>query len=166
MRRHSFAATCLVVTGIALLSGCSSSSPSGNSSAPTMSSADATTLAANLKVGIPEIAEVVTLTETNDSNHLLGRPNGYMSAAVLVDSRLPPQTDPGRDSGATIEVFADHDAAQRRADYIQAIAKNSPVLANEWDYVSGNALLRVSGQLPPSVNTVYKAAWDDLRPGG
>lgn len=56
-----------------------------------------------------------------------------------------------------IEVFADHDDAQARADYIQKVTKGMPALT-EYDYVAGDAVVRVSHLLTPAEAAQYKAA--------
>lgn len=115
--------------------------------------------AESIRAAIPEVTETVALTEDNDDNKLLGRPNGYEAATVLIDSRaqcLP--GGPGVDCGATIEQWPNAEAAQRRADYIQAIGRNLPTMS-EWTTVKGNLLLRVTGTLKPSAAEAYKAAF-------
>ena len=69
-----------------------------------------------------------------------------------------PSDGPGVDCGATIEQWPNAEAAQRRADYIQAIGKSLPTMS-EWTTVKGNLLLRVTGTLKPSAAEVYKAAF-------
>jgi serine/threonine-protein kinase len=77
--------------------------------------------AESIRATIPEVTETIPLTADNDVNNLIGRPNGYAAATVLVDSRAQCPTDgPGVDCGATIEQWPSAEAAQRRADYIQA----------------------------------------------
>lgn len=115
--------------------------------------------AESIRAAIPEVTGTVALTEDNDDNKLLGRPNGYEAATVLYDSRaecLP--GGPGVGCGATIEQWPNAEAAQRRADYIQAIGRSLPSMS-EWDTVKGNLLLRVAGALKPSAAEAYKAAF-------
>jgi hypothetical protein len=107
------------------------------------------------------------ITQQNDVNHLLGRPHGYTSAAVLHDDDLdqPYADDPGVDSGATVEVFSDSSAAERRADYIQGLLDSAPILGDEYDYTEGSVLLRVSGELPPDVAEHYHDAFKQALSG-
>jgi serine/threonine protein kinase, bacterial len=115
--------------------------------------------AESIRAAIPEVTEMIALTADNDANNLIARPNGYAAATVLVDSRAQCPTDgPGVDCGATIEQWPSAEAAQRRADYIQAIEKNLPMMS-EWTTVKGNLLLRVTGKLKPSAAETYKAAF-------
>jgi len=113
--------------------------------------------------------KVVTLTEATDVNNLLGRPNGYTSAAVLYDKTVDvkygikcddPKVSgsPGVSCGATVEVWASADAAKARAAYIQNFAKSMPSMV-EYDYVLGNTLLRVTGAMKPSAAQQYNKAF-------
>ena len=61
--------------------------------------------------------------------------------------------------GATVEAFDSKSDAVRRSDYIQGILKDAPMLGTEYNYVRDNVLLRVSGELPPSIASKYKAAF-------
>lgn len=133
------------------------------SSTPPPPPPTAESAAAAIKAAVPQITEVVPLTETNDDNHLLGRPNGYSAAVVLVDPRSDGFCEsgkPGADCGATVEQWPDQEAAQRRADYIQKTYASMPALGTEWTVVKGNLLLRVTGKLPPSVEKEYEAAFN------
>lgn len=151
----------MVVTLISVLVGCGVSDngdTGGVASAPSI----ARTMAKELG---PQATDVVVITEDNDSNNLLGRPNGYSSAAVINDADLPDQTDPGVGSGATIEVWKDGTAAQARADYIQGLLAASPILGSEYDYVEGPILLRVNGDIKPTVAAKYEAAFKSTTSG-
>jgi hypothetical protein len=121
---------------------------------------DAHTAATAIQAAIPEITSIVDLSEDTDDNHLLGRPNGYSAATVLIDSRANCDTgSPGANCGATIEQWSDETAARRRADYIQQTLASMPMLGTEWTTVRGGLLLRVSGELPASAAKVYEAAF-------
>ena len=105
---------------------------------------------------------VKVYTEDDDPNKLLGRPSGYTSKIAFSDSRIPKKDTEYTDSdaierGGSIEVYSDADGAKQRADYIQAIGKSSN-LANEYDYLKGPVLLRVTGNLPPSKANDYQSA--------
>lgn len=155
----------LAVLSLLLLTGCSATAPQAEVATPTPTAsptpatpAEATaTLAERLAAAIPEITQVVVLDETNDPNDLLGRPTGYIAGAVLYDSRAS-CTELGVACGATIEVWPEDTDAVRRMDYIQGVLEDAPVLGSEYDYIDGNILLRVTGELPPSVASEYEAA--------
>jgi serine/threonine protein kinase, bacterial len=117
--------------------------------------------AETIRGAIPQITDLIPLTEDNDDNHLISRPNGYAAATVIVDSRVDgcSTADPGVDCGATVEQWPDQAAAQRRADYIQKVQAAAPILGSEWDTVNGNLLLRVTGKLKPSDAEAYQAAF-------
>ncbi len=126
------------------LAGCSDDSSEGAD--PTAQSA-----AEVLKSEIPEITELVTINEDNDSNNLIGRPNGYVAATVVYDSRVSCEAeDLGVDCGATIEEWPSRRAAQERSEYIQSLLSGSSMLGSEWNTVRGHLLLRVSGSMKPS----------------
>ena len=115
-----------------------------------------------IKAAIPEITQLVALTEATDDNNLLGRPNGYSAAVVLIDPRSKGFCEPARpgaDCGATVEQWPDQAAAQARADYIQTIQAAAPILGSEWTTVNGKLLLRVSGALMPSTAENYEKAF-------
>lgn len=121
--------------------------------------ATAQSIAESIKATIPEVAELIEVTEDNDPNNLIGRPNGDVAATVLVDSRLPRCADLSTDCGAMIEQWSDQAAAQKRSDYIQSMLESMPMLGQEWNTVNGGLLLRVTGELKPSVAKAYESAF-------
>lgn len=125
--------------------------------APSSTAEDAATLAKRLKVA--SATKVVALTEDTDTNNLLGRPNGYTSAAVVYDSTVTGCTSPGVDCGLTVEVWRSPETAVKRSEYIQGILKGSPALGSEYHALRGAALLRGSGKLKPSLWQQYQAAF-------
>lgn len=154
-----------VCAGLAVLAlaACSSGSDSGDSSgaedsSTTTESADATEVAEELKSTSSTAEKVVTVTEENDPNDLIGRPNGYDSAAILYDSEVSCD-ELGSECGVVVEVFSDENAARARGEYIQGILSEAPALGSEWDYVKGSVVLRVSGELKPTSNTKYAEAF-------
>lgn len=121
--------------------------------------ATAQDVAEAISTTIPEITELIEITEDNDPNNLIGRPNGYVAATVLVDSRLPGCDGPGTNCGAMIEQWPDQAAAQKRSDYIQTLRESMPMLGQEWNTINGGLLLRVSGELKPSDAQAYEATF-------
>jgi serine/threonine-protein kinase len=116
--------------------------------------------AERIQKAVPQVTRLIPLSEGNDSNHLLGQPNGYSAATVLVDSRAGcPNDGPGVDCGATIEQWPDRWAAQRRADFIQQMDRPMPIVGQEWTTVKQNLLLRVTGKLKLSEAQGYQAAF-------
>lgn len=159
----------VLATLLLTLTACSSTEPSQSESTPTTSAAadatskgadaeDATASAETLKATSKSATKVVTITEDNDPNGLIGRPNGYVSAAVIYDSELSCDMA-STDCGVTVEVFPDEERAKARGEYLQKIFQESPALGSEWDYVKGPILVRVSGELKPSSAKKYADAF-------
>lgn len=118
--------------------------------------------AAALKARLPRIRKLINITENNDPNNLLGRPNGYTSAAVLIDPNGAScqGANFGVNCGATIEVWPSVQDVAARVERIQGILKSAgSFLGSEYDYPAGPALLRVYGTIKPSTAKEYEAAW-------
>ena len=171
-----------IATGLLLaatLTACGGSSSSSDKAADASSTGPVTgiktitgtkptaaTAWAAIHKAVPASRFTLTVTEANDGNHLLGRPHQYTSAMKFSDSRVKASDVEGDEKddvtrGGGIEVFANHSHAQARADYIQAIVKASPMFA-EYDYVSGNVVIRVSHYLSPTQAAEYKTAASKL----
>jgi hypothetical protein len=113
--------------------------------------------------GLP-VAETVVYTADTDPNKLLGRQNQYTGKASWHDNRLPGPKDPASidvSEGGSVELFTDTAGAKRRFDYVQAIGKSLPYLA-EYDYLNGTALLRISNSLTPDQVSPYQRAFNAL----
>jgi hypothetical protein len=148
-------------TSAAALESATAAAPS-----TTAQAMDAATALATLKdAGLP-ITDSAVITETNDANDLIGRPGQYVSKVAFADSRLGVPIDPaepGNEGGGSIEVFADGTDAQARSDYIQETLQSlGPIAGTEYHYLAGPILVRVTGELPPSVAAEYGAAVADL----
>ncbi len=106
------------------------------------------------------------ITETDDANNLIGRPGQYVSKVAFVDSRVGVPIDPaepGNEGGGSIEVFADGADAQVRSDYIQETLQSlGPIAGTEYHYLAGPILVRVTGELAPSMAAGHEAAVADL----
>ncbi len=73
-------------------SAASSSTPITSTAPPTTAAtttaaADAVTIAEQIRTAVPEVSQVVEITEDNDPNDTIGRPGSYVTA--------PPSTTPG-----------------------------------------------------------------------
>lgn len=134
--------------GLALgLTGCSDSDD------------DTTADAVSDLIGSTVDVEAITIDEDNDPNDLIGRPNGYDAAVVLKDPRVEDcGSDLGVDCGATIEQWADADAAEDRSEYIKSLQEGSSLFGSEYHYLVGNVLVRVTGELKPSEADEYESA--------
>lgn len=141
-------------------SSSAASSESGTATAP----ASAAEMAELLAAAIPEISATAEVTESNDTNNLIGRPGQYTEAAWMRDSRVECDEAAAAelrvDCGAKLEKWPSADEAQDRADYIQEQLENLPALGTEWDYVRDDGmLLRVTGDIPPSAASAYESAF-------
>jgi serine/threonine-protein kinase len=126
------------------------------------SPATAQSAAEAIRAAVPEVSNLIAITEHNDANNLIGRVNGYVAATVLVDSRITEGCEiakPGIACGAGVEQWPDEAAARKRADYVKTVLSSAPVLGSEYQTVKGNLLLRMSGKLQPSVAKVYQTAF-------
>ncbi|MFC9964597.1 hypothetical protein ACFVH4_10190 [Nocardia ignorata] len=121
---------------------------------------NASTIAEFLRNRLSTITNVVTITEDNDPNNLIGRPNGYVDAAVVYDATTA-CPDLGTDCGATIEVWPTPDAAQQRANYIADLQRTNPILGTEYHHLRGRVLLRVAGSIKPSLDAKYSTAFHE-----
>ena len=144
----------------------SATSPAANATTPAAGATEpaktAAAYAVALKAAASRVKRVYKVTEQTDSNKLLGRPNGYTSAAVLVDKAAQQCTGAmdGIDCGVVVEVWPNAEAVAGRVSYIQGILKNAPALGSEFDYPAGVAVLRVNGKVVgPLVAKAYETAW-------
>lgn len=115
-------------------------------------------MANSIKAKVSTITKVVTITEDNDPNSKIGRPNGYTDAAVIYDKSAS-CSSLGADCGATIEVWPTEAEAKARSEFIQKALKDAPALGTEYHTLSGTTLLRVTGKLKPSLAKEYAAAF-------
>ena len=116
-------------------------------------------VAADLDSAIPSITRTVAITEDNDPNDALGRPGSYVEAVAIYDSRAECDDDLDITCGAKVEVFETEAAATKRRDYIQGVVMDTSGLLTEYDYLDDTVLLRVSGDLEPSVAAEYEKAF-------
>lgn len=120
---------------------------------------DATAVAKRVSAGVKSVTKLVTITEDNDPNNKIGRPGGYVSAATLYDEGAT-CTELGVECGATVEVWPDEESATTRSKFIQDTLKNANgALGEEYHYQDGPVLLRVFGDIKPSVAKTYQAAF-------
>lgn len=123
---------------------------------------DAAKVANAIKKAVPRVTKVVKVTEDNDPNNLIGRPTGYVSAAIVYDSRTACSDGLGADCGASIEQWPTKADAKTRSAYIEKLLKGSPILGSEYDIVRDGFLLRVAGKLKPSQEKAYALAFTAL----
>ena len=153
--------------GCLVFAGCSSSPGTQTSKSPVPSQSSsqvpletASDYANALMPLIPSVQKIVVFTENNDPNNLIGRPNGYESAATMFDERLK-GSRLGVDDGATVEVYKNSTAARARFKYIDGIQKSIPSI-HDYMILQGNVLFRISGDLKPSQYDQYEAAFHKI----
>jgi hypothetical protein len=114
---------------------------------------------------VPSAKASISYTDVTDPNHLLGRPNGYLSKSTFVDNRVPNDNTASSlgdvKVGGSVEVFSDAAGALGRKTYLGNVAKIFSTVV-EYDYVSGPVLLRVTPMLTPSEAEEYGAALSSL----
>lgn len=170
----------LIAVAVLALAACSSGSdqPASQTATTTATAAEpsAATFASAggskelveaLAARISQVSFTKAYTAEDDENHLLGRPGGYIGKASFADSRVKaadrPTDKTDVENGGGVEVFADAAGAQARKTYIDGLLKGSGgMLGTEYLYVSGTALLRVSGNLTPTVASEYEKAWPEV----
>lgn len=144
----------------------SSPTPTTSASPAPVALADATQIVHALAAAKLPLAISIVFNASNDPNNLLGRPNGYAGKTAFVDRRI--KREPGDelgsvDLGGSVEFFGDKAAAERRKTYITGLQQNGGTLfGNEYEYINGAALLRVSGRLTPTQAAGYEAAFGAL----
>jgi hypothetical protein len=149
------------------LTGCASGSQAESAgNPPEPATVTAEHVMAQLAQRVPTASLTLVYTADNDPNDLLGRPGGYTSKVAFADSRILPEETDGLpeaaiERGGSVEVFADEQGARKRMEYIQAIAAGLP-LATEYDYVSGQILVRVSRELIPDQALEYERALAEI----
>jgi hypothetical protein len=137
--------------------------PSASTSmTPSAIAADATQVIKDLAAAGLPVKLTITYTAATDTNHLLGRPNGYDSKAAFADSDVKESQVRDRskgsvDFGGSVEAFSTPAAALARGTYLQKILAAAPILGSEYDYVSDGTLLRLSGILTPAQAAAFQA---------
>ena len=106
------------------------------------------------KDGLP-IGDQLVYTVENDPDKLMGRPGQYTSKVNFVDTTEQENMKVEILHGGSVEMFDNNDDAKNRFNYISKIAKSSPVF-DEYDYVQGKILLRLSKNLPSNHAKKYE----------
>jgi uncharacterized protein YjbI with pentapeptide repeats len=109
-------------------------------------------IADGVAADIAYVSGVVYIDEDNDPNSLIGRPKGYVSAAVLQDTRYFKAGDElGVANGVTIEVFSEEKVAIERADRLRQFG--------QYAEIKGSVLLRADTSMKPSEFDEYKTVF-------
>lgn len=163
MTRALIAATVITLA----LTGCSNGEtdpPATNAQATaTTSTAAKTTSAADIagkfKAANLPVIGYAEQDEKTDPNDKLGRPNGYTARASFDVTGGDPRAEKYViERGAVIEIWPNAADAQQRSEYIQSTLKAAPILGTEYHYVTGGALVRISGKVLPSLAKKYEQA--------
>jgi len=109
------------------------------------------------------LQNVVVLDEKADTNNLLGRPGQYASKVFFHDARHPKTPDSGDEFKGTVEMFKTSEEAQKRHDYIAEVTSGMPMLL-QYQFLHGNALLRLPKAFTPSETEVYKLSLEKIFP--
>lgn len=106
------------------------------------------------------IDNVISYTEADDPNELLGRPGQYIQKVNFADMRLE-QDDTSDPVGGSIEIFENQKDCSERQEYLQEVGTSMPEFV-EYNYQFDNILIRVSKELEPDQAEDYKNAMDAI----
>jgi hypothetical protein len=145
-----------------LTAGCSNDDDTGGASVDSSNPTAAEIVEELAGAGLP-IEDVTIYDESTDPNELLGRPGQYTSKAGFSDARIGPdefgdEPDPTEQIVIDVEAFDSDEARDNRADYLDGFADNS-LLGGWYQYVEGNAILRVTFDLTPDQAADYEDAF-------
>jgi len=157
-----------------LFVACGSNSTNGaapvSTTAPSATSVKTSLTAAQIVAafktkGLP-IGETVDYTAANDPNSLLGRQGQYTSKDSFIDTSIAnPSSNTGVNisvsDGGSVEVCANVNDATNRFNYVQTISKSTAIF-NEYDYLQGTYILRLSHYLTPDQAAMYQAVFKTL----
>lgn len=125
---------------------------------PAMTAAQLTTKLQEAKLPIDG---VIVYDDQTDVNHLLGRPNQYISKTNFADTRLK-QTDPENPNGGTIETFNNTSDLNIRRTHNENVMKAYPVFT-EYLFVNDKYILRLSKDLTKEQADEYKQAFMNMK---
>lgn len=117
---------------------------------------DAAAVANSLKAAGLPLEGINVLTETSDSNNMMGRPGGYTSKAFFFDKRHEGEGNEPAEQN-TIEVFVTEQDATARREYIEGVTKGMPFLT-QYMIQSGPTLVRLDKAIKPSEAKEYEKA--------
>jgi hypothetical protein len=109
-------------------------------------------------VGLPIGDQLVV---ENDPDQLLGRPGQYTSKVNFTDTTQKENEKVEIVNGGTVEVFDNNNDAKNRFNQVSKIAASASIY-DEYDYVQGKVLLRLSKNLPSNHAMKYQDALKKL----
>ena len=132
--------------------------------APTPAPAEPVTaisIAEQLQATVPSITGVTEATAANDTSGSWGQPGQYTSAAWITDAAatVPENSVVG---GAVVEVFANEADAQARSSMLQEHFALGAAYKQEYEYLRGTALLRVTGKVGDQQAALYEQAFNAI----
>jgi hypothetical protein len=113
--------------------------------------------------GLP-IGNSLAYTAETDRNNLLGKPGQYTAKITFADTRLVPAGGDEFDvyNGGSIEFFASEGDARKRVAALTVAIGNIPDL-QEYSFLDGNRLLRISQRLTPDQAREYETAFKSVK---
>lgn len=103
---------------------------------------------------VPTVGNVVIYTAETDPNTLLGRPNQYIGKLNFTDTRFK---DIPVENGGTIEIFANQNDLEARANYVESVTKSMPMMV-VYQFKHENLLMRLPRELTPEQVKEYETA--------
>jgi len=164
--------TTLIAAAVLALTGCGGSTTPASQTTTNPSTTSATTAVPTTALGedaatasakkiealVPSVVKVVTITQKNDPNPIFGKAGSYVAAAVIYE-KVNRCTTLVVACGAKVEVYKSETDAATRVKYLLGMKKTGAIVGGEYDYVRGNAVLRVFGGVNPSLAEKYNAAF-------
>ena len=108
------------------------------------------------------IDNVISYTENDDPNKLLGKPGQYKQKISFADMRLEQQPE-DIPVGGSIETFENKKDSQDRIDYLKEVSMESSF--SEYSYLFGYILLRLNENLTSDEAKAYIAAVQNIIDG-
>jgi hypothetical protein len=103
------------------------------------------------------IGDELVYTAENDPDKMMGQTGQYTSKVHFIDTTQQEDTKVVMLNGGTVEMFENNNDAVNRINNISKLAKLEPMY-DEYDYVQGKILLRLSKNLPSTHAKKYEDA--------
>lgn len=147
----------ILLATLALLASCQEAKAPENAATPSTTAATPAPHAIEVagyfaKAGL-SAPNAAVVTEQNDTNQLMGRPNQYTSKVFFYDLRHP--KGDADENENTVEVFANAEDAKARQDYVASVTKGVP-MATQYQILRGPVLVRLDKALLPSEVDQYR----------
>jgi hypothetical protein len=103
------------------------------------------------------IGDQLVYTAESDPDKLMGQTGQYTSKVHFIDTTQQEDTKVVMLNGGSVEIFENNKDAINRINYISKLAKSEPMY-DEYDYVQGKILLRLTKNLPSTHGKKYEDA--------